>query len=204
MASAPVRRGKLRLLLAGLVIAGGCRMAPREQIDECHRLNQTLRSENAQLKDQMLALRSQNQDYSERAVDDARRLEALEQANLRLETSVQAYQDERTRLETAYRELRASLPQAAQPLSFEPHEKPKRAGQATEPDRDRELKKASLEAPRTRKGAKKALVDDEARDQSSPPDSETESPKASRWMPSRPSRAQEDPSPTEVERADLD
>jgi hypothetical protein len=94
----------------------GCQLAPREQLDECHRLSQTLRSENAQLKDQMLALRSQNQDYSERAVDDARRLSQLEAVNDRLEASVQAYQDERTRLESAYKELRASLPGAQSPL----------------------------------------------------------------------------------------
>jgi hypothetical protein len=98
-------------------VASGCRMAPRQEVDDCHRLSQTLRSENAALKDQMLALRSQNQDFSERAVDDARRLAQLETSNQRLETSVQAYQDERTRLETAYKELRASLPGSLQPLS---------------------------------------------------------------------------------------
>ncbi|HKM53194.1 MAG TPA: hypothetical protein VJY33_07250 [Isosphaeraceae bacterium] len=200
MASASVRLGKLRLLLAWVALAaGGCRMAPREQVDECHRLNQTLRSENAQLKDQMLALRSQNQDYSERAVDDARRLDALEQANVRLETSVQAYQDERTRLETAYKELRASLPQAAQPLAFEPRDKPKRSRQASEPIRDPELKKASIKAPERRKGAKKALLDEQGEDQSSLPRPATGSPKASRWMPSRPDRAQEDFSSTDTE-----
>jgi hypothetical protein len=96
----------------------GCQLAPREQLDECHRLSQTLRSENAQLKDQMLALRSQNQDYSERAVDDARRLSQLEAVNDRLEASVQAYQDERTRLESAYKELRANLPGSQSPLSM--------------------------------------------------------------------------------------
>ena len=200
MASASVRLGKLRLLLAWVALAaGGCRMAPREQVDECHRLNQTLRSENAQLKDQMLAFRSQNQDYSERAVDDARRLDALEQANLRLETSVQAYQDERTRLETAYKELRASLPQAAQPLAFEPRDKPKRSRQASEPIRDPELKKASIEAPERRKGAKKVLLDEQGEDQSSLPRPASGSPKASRWIPSRPDRAQEDSSSTDTE-----
>ncbi len=99
------------------LVASGCRMAPRQEVDDCHRLSQTLRSENAALKDQMLALRSQNQDFSERAVDDARRLAQLESSNQQLETSVQAYQDERTRLETAYKELRACLPGSLQPLS---------------------------------------------------------------------------------------
>jgi len=105
------------VLAAAALVASGCRMAPRQEVDDCHRLSQTLRSENAGLKDQMMALRSQNQDFSERAVDDARRLAQLESSNQRLETSVQAYQDERTRLETAYKELRASLPGSLQPLS---------------------------------------------------------------------------------------
>jgi chaperonin cofactor prefoldin len=65
----------------------------------------------------MLALRSQNQDLSERAVDDGRRLAQLESSIERLETSVQSYQDERTRLEAAYKELQANLPGAAQPLA---------------------------------------------------------------------------------------
>ena len=105
------------VLAAAAFVASGCRMAPRQEVDDCHRLSQTLRSENAELKDQMLALRSQNQDFSERAVDDARRLAQLETSNQRLETSVQAYQDERTRLEAAYKELRASLPGSLLPLS---------------------------------------------------------------------------------------
>ena len=105
------------VLAAAALVASGCHMAPRQELDDCHRLSQTLRSENAGLKDQMLALRCQNQDFSERAVDDARRLAQLETSNQRLETSVQAYQDERTRLEAAYKELRASLPGSLQPLS---------------------------------------------------------------------------------------
>jgi type II secretory pathway pseudopilin PulG len=110
--------GRASYILAALaLVASGCHMAPRQEVDECHRLSQTLRSENAGLKDQMLALRSQNQDLSERAVDDARRLAQLETSNERLETSVQAYQDERTRLEAAFKEMRACLPNSLQPLS---------------------------------------------------------------------------------------
>jgi hypothetical protein len=198
MASASVRLGKLVLLLPwAAVAAGGCRMAPREQVDECHRLNQTLRSENAQLKDQMLALRSQNQDYSERAVDDARRLEALEQANLRLETSVQAYQDERTRLETAYKELRASLPQALHPLALKPQSKPNRGADRSDPVRDPELKKASTEVQKARKSAKKARVTQQDADQSEVPRPETGYRNAGRWMPSRPGQTQEPTSSTD-------
>jgi hypothetical protein len=118
MARAQLILARLPLVLTTLTIAApGCTMVPREQLEDCHRLSQTLRSENAQLKDRMLALQSQNQDFSDRAVDDARRLAQLEAVNQRLETSVQAYQDERTRLESAYKQLRASLPGSLQPLT---------------------------------------------------------------------------------------
>jgi hypothetical protein len=104
-------------VVAGTMLLPGCQIAPREQLEDCHRLSQTLRSENAQLKDQMLALRSQNRDYSERAVDDSRRLALQDEAIGRLEQSVQAYQDDRNRLETAFNKLRANLPASASPGS---------------------------------------------------------------------------------------
>jgi hypothetical protein len=117
MARASRLKSALPLLCAAL-LAPGCQIVPRQQVDDCRRLSQTLRSENAQLKDQMLALKGQNRDLAERAVDDSRRLAQLEEANNRLETSVQAYQDERTKLESAFKELRASLPGSPQPLSL--------------------------------------------------------------------------------------
>jgi chromosome segregation ATPase len=104
-----------RLAAAGIVIAGltfhcaVCAMAPRAQMDECQQLSRTLRSENARLRDQLLTVQSQNQDYAERAVDDARRLSRQDEAIERLEHSVQAYQDERGRLESAFRQLASSL-----------------------------------------------------------------------------------------------
>ena len=145
---AGVRRFSSRFspLLAGaLMAAAGCRVAPRQQLDDCHKLSQTLRSENSQLKDQMLVLRSQNQDFSERAVDDARRLAQLEESNDRLETSVQAYQDERTRLESAYKELCASLPGSVHPLSMtrQPGDGTElQVGRRPEPDQDVSVKRA--------------------------------------------------------------
>jgi hypothetical protein len=105
----------VRLAAAWIVIPGmmlhcaGCAMAPRAQLDECQQLSRTLRSENARIKDQLLTAQSQNQDYAERAVDDARRLASQDEAIERLEHSVQAYQDERGRLESAYRQLASSL-----------------------------------------------------------------------------------------------
>jgi len=74
-------------------------------MDEAQKLTQSLRADNARLKERILALQGQNRDYAERAVDDARRLTVQEEAIERLEHSVQAYQDERNRLEAAYKRL---------------------------------------------------------------------------------------------------
>jgi hypothetical protein len=99
-----------RLALVALVAtSAGCAIVPRSRMDECQRLTQTLRSENARLKDRALALQSQNRDYVDRAVDDARRLAIQDEVIERLEHSVQAYQDERARLEAAYKQLTANL-----------------------------------------------------------------------------------------------
>ena len=94
-----------------LVLAGfsGCAIVPRSRMDECQKLTQALRAENARLKDRVFALQGQNRDYAERAVDDGRRLAIQDEAIERLEHSVQAYQDERTRLEAAYKQLVSNL-----------------------------------------------------------------------------------------------
>jgi hypothetical protein len=97
------------LPLLTLVASAGCTIVPRPQFDECKQLARTLRSENARLKDQVLALQSQNRDYADRAVDDSRRLTAQDEAIERLEVSVQDYQKDRDRLEAAYKQLAASL-----------------------------------------------------------------------------------------------
>ena len=92
-----------------LVVVAGCAIVPRSRMDECQKLTQSLRADNARLKDRVLALQGQNRDYAERAVDDARRLAVQDEAIERLEHSVQAYQDERTRLEAAYKQLVSNL-----------------------------------------------------------------------------------------------
>jgi hypothetical protein len=117
------------LILAPILAAclPGCQFGARRQLDECRRLSQTLRSQNDQLKDQMLAYRNQNEDFSERAVDDSRRLDQQAEAIERLERSVQAYQAERDELQAAFRELRDSLPAAVRAASAA-SEAPARAG----------------------------------------------------------------------------
>jgi len=97
------------LLAAVLGLSAGCAIVPRSQMDECKQIAHTLRSENARMKDQILALQSQNRDYADRAVDDSRRLAVQDEAIAHLEQSVQAYQDERAQLEAAYKKLASSL-----------------------------------------------------------------------------------------------
>jgi hypothetical protein len=107
----PVRElGRRRhVILPVLVVIAGCAIVPRSRVDECQKLTQSLRADNARLKDRVLALQVQNRDYAERAVDDARRLAVQDEAIERLEHSVQAYQDDRTRLEAAYKQIVSNL-----------------------------------------------------------------------------------------------
>jgi hypothetical protein len=91
----------------------GCsQFSSRQRVEESRRYIQALRSENDQLKDQVLAYRNQNQDFSERAVDDARRLAVQSEVIDDQKRSIYAYQAEREDLKTAFRQLRDSLPSA--------------------------------------------------------------------------------------------
>ena len=93
----------------------GCGMVPKSRMDECHRVTQTLRAENSRLKDLALDLRTQNQDLSQRAVDDARQIAAKDEANERLVKSVQAYQGERDKLAEAFLTLERQVRMAVNP-----------------------------------------------------------------------------------------
>jgi Tfp pilus assembly protein PilN len=96
-------------LAAVLALFSGCAIVPRSQMDECRQVAHTLRSENARMKDRILALQSQNRDLADRAVDDSRRLTVQDEAIEHLEQSVQAYQNERDQMEAAYKKLTSSL-----------------------------------------------------------------------------------------------
>ncbi|MDG3003299.1 hypothetical protein [Paludisphaera mucosa] len=113
MIAAPRRRAWSILALACAAAVPGCsQFGSRQRLDESRRTIQSLRSENDQLKDELLTFRNQNEDYSERAVDDARRLTAQSTTIENLRGSVHAYQAEHEDLKTAFRELRDSLPAA--------------------------------------------------------------------------------------------
>lgn len=91
----------------------GCSFVPRTRLDDAQKLVLGLRSENAQLKDANLGLRSQNQDLAQRAVDDAEAIRALEAANTRYERSIAEYQGDRERLRAAFAELKDRVRAAA-------------------------------------------------------------------------------------------
>ena len=100
------RREALMLALMLVIGATGCGMVPTQRLDESRKLIGSLRTENAQLKDSALSLRTQNQDLTQRSVDDARRIAALDEAKTRLERSVQGYIDEREEINTAFQQFK--------------------------------------------------------------------------------------------------
>jgi chemotaxis protein MotB len=102
-------------LAGALATVAGCSFVPKAKLDECHRVTQALRAENGQLKDRALDLRAQNHDLSQRAVDDARRISAQQEAVERLEKSVLAYQSEREKLADAVEVLKRQVRLSADP-----------------------------------------------------------------------------------------
>ena len=113
------RRRRLYAFLAPLVLApallAGCGFVPRKKLDECHQVSVTLRAENTRLKDATLALRAENQDLTQRAMDDSRKITAQEQAVERLEKSVMAYQAERDKLAAAFETIKRQVRLSASP-----------------------------------------------------------------------------------------
>jgi flagellar motor protein MotB len=99
------------------VAATGCAVVPKSRLDDSTKVIQSLRAENAQLKDRTLSLKGENDDLAQRAVDDSRKLAVFEEANDRLEKSVQAYIDEREDLNDAFRRFKRQAQASATPPS---------------------------------------------------------------------------------------
>jgi chemotaxis protein MotB len=97
-------------------MTAGCSLVPQSRLEDCHMRCQTLQAEVSRLKDEALGLRGENRDLSQRALDDARHIRTLEQANERLERSVTAYQSERDKLVEAYDQFNRQV-QAADSVS---------------------------------------------------------------------------------------
>jgi predicted RNase H-like nuclease (RuvC/YqgF family) len=102
-------------VLAGLAgLLAGCSFVPKSRLEDSRLRVQALQAENARLKDQALALRNQNRDLTQRALDDAHRQRALEEANARLEHNLAVYQDEREQMIAAFESLRQEIQAAAE------------------------------------------------------------------------------------------
>ena len=104
-------RGRRSFLATGLLCLGllGCAAIPRSQYEETRRQVLTLRAEVARTKDKAAKLSTQNREVVARAVEDARRIAALEEANEGLERSVVAYQDERDQYAEALRVIKSQV-----------------------------------------------------------------------------------------------
>lgn len=93
----------------------GCGLVSRNRLNDCQQVARTLRSDNARLKDVSLKLRTENQDLSQRAIDDARRLASQEDAINRLEENLLAYQADRDRMTQAFETLKQQIHLAVDP-----------------------------------------------------------------------------------------
>ncbi len=93
----------------GCFLATGCTMVPERKFEESKLQIQALQAENEQLRDVVLNVRSQNRDLTLRAVDDARRIRAQEEAVRRLERSVLAYQEERDEMAATLNEIKSAV-----------------------------------------------------------------------------------------------
>jgi chemotaxis protein MotB len=114
-----------------LVIAG-CGLVPKERLDECRKMSQTVQAENAKLKDQTVSLRSQNQELRDREEEDYRRLRAQKDAIHRLEESVQAYRTERDQLASSFDRLKVQIASLGGQTSLSANTSPRSLGDQLE------------------------------------------------------------------------
>ena len=103
----PARAATLLILCA--LTGPGCAFVPKTRLDDAQKVVQNLRTQNAQLKDVTVTLKSQNQDLTQRAVDDGRSIRALEAANEQYERSIQGYQEDREQYQAAFRDLKGRV-----------------------------------------------------------------------------------------------
>ena len=90
---------RLPILVVSLsFLVPGCADIPNQRVADCHKLAQSLQTDNSRLKDVALRLRTENQDLTQRSIDDGKKLKTLADGNDRLSRSVVAYQDERERM----------------------------------------------------------------------------------------------------------
>lgn len=176
MIRAPRRTAWSILALACAAAGSGCgQFGPHQRLEESRRTIQALRSENDQLKDRVLTLRNENEDASERAVDDARRVAALAESVEEYRGSIHAYQAQRDEMKAAYRELRDSLPAAVRSALVDSDRRIALDDRGTESD------PSPPPAPRVE------------RQKPVPTEHEASPPPRDGWSPSRPIRVEDEP-----------
>jgi hypothetical protein len=106
----PLRRAALTLVVA--ITPSGCGVVSQRKLDDSRLRIQALQAENEQLRDVALKARNENRDMGQRALEDARRMRALEEANRRLERSILAYQDETKQMAALLDQLRSQVSMA--------------------------------------------------------------------------------------------
>lgn len=108
--SAPPRWARtVALLVLPPTLLCGCSMAPRARLTQIEGQYATLQAETSKLKDESLALRGRNRELTQRAVEDARRMADLEDANERLTRSIAAYQKERDAMVDSFERIKQSV-----------------------------------------------------------------------------------------------
>jgi hypothetical protein len=97
-------------ILLGLTAGGaGCTWLPAGRLEDCRKECQALRTESARWKDVATNLRHKNSDLALRAVEDARQIRRLDEANRRLDSSILAYQEEFERISHDFAEIESQV-----------------------------------------------------------------------------------------------
>ncbi len=103
--------------VAAVFLSAGCEaLGDRTTLSNFRVQARSLQAENDRLTESSTRLRAENQDMSERALDDARRISRLEADIHRLEQSVLAYQQDRERLAADFAKLKRGLAVSADDL----------------------------------------------------------------------------------------
>lgn len=121
----PGTKPTLVLGLASFLLLGctGCSSVSNQRLADCQKLAQSVQADNSRLKDVALKLRTENQDLTQRSIDDAKKIKTLADNNERLSRSVSAYQDERERMA---RQL-DNITRQARVVGFDPDDGVRRA-----------------------------------------------------------------------------
>ena len=107
---------RARLALAVLTMSNigiGCALAPKSQLEDARKRVQSLQADNQRLREVALNIRGRNRELAQRAIDDARLLQAREDAVREYETSLAAARADREELLGLVDEIRTQVRSAS-------------------------------------------------------------------------------------------